>query len=169
MKHLLKVIEIQHIRDGKVIWEDKNLYNTLHTLAEQYFLSVLFGGVTPPANYFMGLDNRGTITVDDTMESLVDEPTANGYLRQQVSSSSGWNIQQVTINETNIYQAIGSIITFQANGGSWGPVNNLFMTTTSDNSGVLLASVILSQEVTLNSGDSINMRMSLSLRDAPLT
>lgn len=169
MKHLLRILEIQHIRDGKVIWEDKNLDNTLHTLAEQYFLSVIFGGVVPPANYFMGLDDRAVIDITDTMETLVGEPTSNGYVRQQVSSSTGWNIQPITIGTTQIYQAIGSIVTFQANGGSWGPANNLFMATTIDNTGVLLASVLLSQQVTLNSGDSINMRMSLSLRDAPLT
>jgi len=169
MKHLLTILEIQHIRDGKVIWEDKNLRNTLHVLAEQYFLSILFAGIAPVANFYMGLDDRQVIDVADTMESLVNEPTHNGFLRQQVSSSTGWNIQETTVGAITLYRAIGNIVTFAANGGSWGPIHNLFMTTTSDNTGILLSSVPLSQEVTLNSGDTINMRMSLSLRDAPLS
>jgi hypothetical protein len=166
---LIKILEIEHVRDGKVIWEQKNLYNVLHTLAEQFFLGILFSNVAKPTTYYFGLDARTAITADDTMESVTDEPTVNGYLRQQASSSGAFNVQLVTVGDTSVYRAIGPIITFQASGGSWGPVNTLFMTDKSDYTGTLLSSVPLSQALTLNTGDSINMRMSLSLRDAPLS
>lgn len=158
---MLKIIKIQHIRDDKIIWEQNNLNNTLHILAEQYFLSVLFAGTTLVSNYYMGLDNRATISTSDTMASLVGEPTGiNGYLRQ-VNSSNSWAIDFIN----GVYVAISGIITFQANGGSFGPVQNLFVATTADNSGVLLSSVPLVQSVTVNSGDNLNMTTSMSLQD----
>lgn len=161
---IMKVLEIEHVRQGEVIWRDRNLYNTLHTLGEQFLLQCCFvnNGNVVPANYFLGLDNRNVISVDDAMTDLVDEPTGEGYLRQTVSSSTGFSIQIVN----DVYQALSEIVTFSAQGGSWGPVANLFLTTTADNSGVLLASVPLSQPATLLDGDAINMRMSLSLQDA---
>lgn len=166
---LVKILEIEHVRDGKVIWREQNLYNMLHTLAEEFFLGVLFSNVAKPTTYYMGLDARTAILAADTMESVTNEPTVNGYLRQQVLSSGAFNVQLVTVGSSSVYRAIGPIITFIASGGSWGPVNTLFMTNKADNTGVLLSSVPLSQPLTLNNGDSINMRMSLSLRDAPLS
>lgn len=166
---LMKVLEIQHIRNGKVLWEDKNLYNTMHMDGDQFFLEILFAndGTLLPPIYYLGLDAREAITVDDTMEDINDEPTSNGYVRQQLSSETGWNIQQVTSGDTAIWRAIGNIITFSASGGDWGPVNCLFLTDKPDNSGKLIASVPLSQATSVSSGDSVSMRMSLSLRDYP--
>ena len=162
----IKVLEIQQIRNGKVIWEDKNLYNMLHSGGEQFFLQCLFAndGTLIPDSYYLGLDARDTLLVADTISNLIDEPTGNGYLRQALGSDGGWSVNQVS----DVYRAIGNIIIFSANGGSWGPVDNLFLTNKIDNSGVLIASVLLSSQLTMNDGDSISMRMSLSLRDYPV-
>lgn len=160
---LMKIIEAQHIRDGKVIWEAKNLYNLLHAGGELFFLTCCFenDGTFPPDQYYFGLDNRPSLSVDDMMTDLVDEPIGNGYLRQSVSSSSGFTIDIVN----NVYRASSQIIVFSATTGSWGPATTLFLTTRSDNDGVLLASAPLSNEISLESGDSFSMRMSLSLKD----
>lgn len=161
----MKVAEIQHVRNGRVIWEDRNLYNTLHSGGEQFLLQCLFatGDASVPDSYYLGLDARTSIDVVDTMADLEDEPSENGYIRQALGSDGGWTISQVS----DVYRAIGNIITFSADGGSWGPVTNLFLTNRIDDDGILIASVLLSSELTLNDGDSINMRMSLSLRDYP--
>jgi hypothetical protein len=163
---LVKILEIQHIRDGKVIWEEKNLLNTLHIGGEMFMLTCAFDsspGTYPPANYYFGLDNRGAITVDDLMTDIIDEPSGNGYLRQAVSSSNQFTIDIVS----GVYRATSQIVTFSATGSGWGPVSNLFMATSVDGSGILLASNPLSNSITLTNGDAINMRMALALRDVP--
>jgi len=164
-KGIIKVQEIQHVRRGRVIWEAKNLYNTLHTDGEEFMLQCLFAndGSMIPESYYLGLDARTSILVADTINDILDEPTENGYIRQSLGSDGGWTVREVS----GIHRAIGNIIAFSASGGSWGPVNNLFLTNQSGDDGVLLASVPLSSELTLDDGDAINMRMSLSLRDYP--
>lgn len=165
---LVKILDIQHLSaTGEVLWSDKNLYNMLHRTGEQFMLQACFtGGVSStviPANYYFGLDNRTSITATDTMGSLSTEPTGNGYGRVVVASSGAF---VVSLQGTN-YRADGPIISFSATGGSWGPVKNLFLATTIDNSGVLIASVALSQTVTLNNGEAINARLGLYLKDCP--
>lgn len=163
---LIKILEIQHVRNGEVIWEDKNLYNTLHTEGEGLLLECLFAndGDTLPPLYYLGLDNRTTIDAADTMADVLDEPASNGYLRQTVSSVDGWTISL----HNGVHRALSQIVTFSASGGSWGPVQNLFMTDLSTNDGVLISTVPLSSPATLSDGDALNMRMALSLRDCPV-
>lgn len=162
---LIKVLEIQHVRNGKVIWEDRNLYNMLHTNGEEFLLTALFNndGTALPEYYYLGLDNRTVLLADQTMEDVEDEPSINGYSRQTLSSASGWDIEL----HNGVHRAVGNIITFTAVAGTWGPVQNLFLTDQPNNTGYLIASVPLSVSATLTDGDAINMRMALSLRDYP--
>jgi len=169
---IMKVLEIEQVRNGKVLWSKKNLYNILHAGGESYFLEALFrnpgDGSIPPEFYYLGLDHRSNPEINDTMEDIIDEPVSNGYFRQVISSKpdelTGW-----TINSTNGYsKATGSIITFNATNDGWGPVRNLFLTTESNNNGVLISSVSLSDEAHLENGDVINLRMVMTLRDCPL-
>lgn len=162
---LVKILEVQHVRNGEVIWEDKNLLNTLHFGGELFVLTCCFDndGTFPPANYYFGLDNRATISVDDLITDLSDEPVGNGYLRASVSSQGQFVVDILS----GVYRATSQIVTFSASGSGWGPVKNLFLATTSDNSGILIATSPLSSPVTLTSGDAINMRMALALQDVP--
>jgi hypothetical protein len=172
---LVKILEIQHIRDGKVIWEDKNIYNTLHIGGEAYILTCAFSNdrSIPPTNYYFGLDNRAEISVDDLITDLVDEPVGGGYLRQPISPIAASPaigepaISEFSIEDVNdIYRATSKIITFYATTSTgWGPVKNLFLATTVNNSGILIASNKLTSPVVLTGGDFVNMRMGLSLRD----
>ena len=162
---IMKIIEVQHIRNNSVIWEQKNVYNTLHALGEEFFLKCCFQLTEnhPPENYYLGLDNRSSILVGDAISSLVDEPITNGYFRKPVNSVSGFTIKYVS----GIYRATSDVVSFSATGGSWGPVSNIFIATADvDNTNaVLLATASLSSQITLNSGDTVNMKMSLSLQD----
>jgi hypothetical protein len=166
---IMKILEIQHIRDNKVIWENKNLYNTLHVGGEAYLLACCFvnPGTFPPTNYYFGLDNRATIDANNIITDLYDEPISSGYLRAPVGSSvssGGFTLEIVN----GVWRATGQIVTFSATGSGWGPVSNLFLATTADNSGILLASSKLSNPITLSGGDSVNVRMSLALKDVPI-
>ena len=171
---LITITEIQHIRNNKVIYEDKNIKNTLHAGGELYMLTTCFNNpsVYPPANYYFGLDNRSSIEVNQTIEDISGEPANSpndtGYARQAVASS-GDNFVLETVN--GIYRATSKIITFSANiaGNGFGPVSKLFLATSSDNTGILIASNALSTTFTLTPGDSITVRMALSLQDITIT
>lgn len=158
---LIKILEAKHIRNGEVIWEDKNIYNVFHTLAEKHILDVMFAGESLSTFYYAGLDNRTTLAAADDIDDLVEEPTVNGYRRQSVSAS-GFT---VAVNDDGVYRALSPIVTFTATGSGWGPVQNLFMATKSDSTGVLLGSALLSQSLIMDNGDSFSVRMGLSLRD----
>jgi len=159
---LMKIIDIQHVRGSKVIWEQKNIYNYLHTLGEEFLLKCCFAtdATHPPAQYYFGLDNRSSINIADTMTSVTNEAIGSGYSRRSVSSSSGFTIEQIG----GVYRAASQIITFTSS-GNWTSVNTLFLTNLNSNSGTLISSASLSSAVSLQSGDSVNMRMSLSLQD----
>jgi len=165
MKHLLKIIEIQHLsKTGEVLWEDKNIHNLLHTDGEEFIIDILFAGEIVPVNYFFGLDNRTNINVSDDMETIEtdgDEPDANGYLRQKIPSEGLFEIGLVD----TVTQATTPILTFVAEGGSWGPVKNMFMTTLADNSGILISTVSLGQSINVSDGETINLRMRIALQD----
>lgn len=163
--HLLKIEDIKHVDcDGTILWERKDIDNTLHINGELFLLSVAFstaGSISVPSSYYIGMDNRATLSLNDTFSSLSNEPTQNGYLRQSVSSANGFTISTVDSN----YRAISSTLTFSAAGGSWGPVKNVFLGTTATNSGYLLSSVALDNSRTVLDGQSITLRFSLGLRN----
>lgn len=166
MKHLLTILEIDHVRDGKVIWREENLKNVLHTQGEEYMLTALFKTtlLTVPTFYYLGLDNRTTPTAADAMPSSIQgEPTTNGYSRQAVSSASGFTIEEVD----GITRATSLVVSFTASGGSWGPVSNLFLTDKINNTGYLIATAPLGTARTLQNGDFITMRFALALKDVP--
>lgn len=162
---LLKIESIQHIRNGNVIWEESNVHNTLHQLGEAFLLTACFSndGTIVPANYYFGLDSRDSISINDTISSLVDEPISGGYARLPISSSTGFTITSIS----GIYRAVTPTLIFTGAGSGFGPVKNLFMVTTSDNTGTLISSAPLSSTLTLSSGDSVNLKMSLQLHDCP--
>jgi hypothetical protein len=81
---LLTILEIKHVsKDGKILWEAKNLCNTFHSQGEDFILRAVFlGGQANtyiPEDYYFGLDNRATISVSDTIDLVTQsEP----YLAQ---------------------------------------------------------------------------------------
>ena len=160
---LMKLLDIQHIRNGKVIWQQTNILNTFHSGGELFVLSCAFDndGSLPPNYYYLGLDNRTEIQVDDILSDITGEPGGNGYLRAAVASNAAFSINL----QSGIYTAYSPIVTFSATGSGYGPVSNLFLATTIDNSGILLASAQLSEPATFEASDSLNMRMRLALQD----
>lgn len=163
---LLKVIEIQHLNvNGDILWSQKNIHNVLHLDGEEFLLRAAFQGgqvnTIIPEYYYVGMDNRVSVSALDDMDGLINEPQVNGYVRQPVSSTTDF-----TLNfEQDHYVASSPIMTFQATGGDWGPVKNIFLTDRIDNTGYLIATATLSSEVTVTDGDSITARIGLQLRD----
>ena len=165
---IMKIDEIiQKDNNGKIIYQEENIYNILHLQGEERILSAVFlGGPTNnsyiPANYFLGLDNRGTVTASQTLADLSGEPAGSGYSRQPASSTTGFSI----VNNNGVYQARSNIIIFAAVAGSWGPVINLFLTdASSGSSGNLYSTAVLASPIILSSGETISVRFSLALKN----
>lgn len=160
---MIVITEIKHLDvDGVVLWERHNVHNLFHSQGEQFLIQVAFAtatGTIVPANYYLGLDNRSSITLGDNLSFIFQEPTGNGYARQPISSSTGFAISL----SNNNYQATSSIATFIATGGSWGPVQNLFLATSQTSTGFLLSSVALDASRSLTIGQQLTMRLALSL------
>lgn len=162
---ILRIIEIQHRNSkGEILWEDKNILNMLHQDGEEFLLRAAFyGGPLSsiiPENYYLGLDNRPTVAVDNTMDSLVGEPNiSHGYARQAVSSTETFNINF----QVDHYVATSPIVAFHAT-QQWGPVSNLFITDTGDNTGYLIATAQLSASIIVDAGNSVTMRIGMQLR-----
>ena len=163
LPQLMTIEEIRHFdQDGNCIWEDFDLPNVWHNEGQQFVLSVAFdtdGEFSVPVNYYVGLDDRTTTAVDDTLLDITDEPASNGYARQSISSTSGF---VVSLSSTKM-KAISSVINFSASGGPWGPVSQVFLATTSDNSGTLISTVELNGERTVTNGQTLSVRVNLSL------
>ena len=162
--------EFKHIRNEKVIFEKYNLKNLLHIQGEEQLLIALFvGGNTSnnyiPSFYYLGLDNRPTISITDTYSTITGEPlTSTGYSRQSISSVSGFNIE----TSGTIVKAKTNLIGFTSTSSSWGPVKNLFLTNVpngSITSGVLYSSIQIGSDVVLSIGDTISMKFSMALRN----
>lgn len=164
---IMKVLEFNHLdKDGNILYQQRNILNTLHTTGEEFILSVLFQGLAIPEFYYLGLDNRSSLAVGDTMATVsVTEPSTNAYERQSVDSTD-WTL---VVNSNSNKQTNSSIVTYRAVGGSWGPIKNIFLTDEPNNSGYLIASAQLSEQVTVSSGEIISMRFGFALRDYPLS
>jgi hypothetical protein len=163
MLHLLKIEEIKHIdKEGNILWQENNLNNIFHANGQLYLLNVAFNtasGVLVPTSYYLGLDNRVTLALSDTLANLSQEPTQFAYARQALSSLNGFEVSQDTGN----YKVTSNVVVFQATGGTWGPVRNIFLTNVASGTGYLISSVPLTTPRTVSDGTIITMKISLSL------
>ena len=156
---------IRHIRDGKVIWEDEILENILHDEGEEYILQCAFSEeVVPPVDFYFGLyDVDPTMAEGDALATHSgDELSGSAYARQPIPSTAvGWTVTQ----DAGDYEAQSTDETFTASGGAWAAARFLFLATTVDNTGKLIASAQLSADRTLQDGDSLQVSMDIKLSE----
>jgi len=160
-KPQLMTVDVKHFRNGKCIWSAENLPNNWHQEGQEFVLANVFdtdGGVTIPDQYYLGLDDRSSLAEEDTLDDLDNEPSSNGYARQAISSATGFAVGLVGSRMT----ATSGIGTFVATIGPWGPVANVFLATSLDNSGYIIASVALSSRRTVTTSEAISVRVNLS-------
>jgi hypothetical protein len=170
----MRLLTIENIKlfdkNKNIKYEQSNIKNTLHQIGESYMLNCLFVNKTRKDKgeiqktredfYYAGLDNRSTLNTTDVMSSLVNEPSANGYSRQKITS---WSSPVIS---NSVFVTKSNNITFNASTGTntgWGPVKNIFLATTQNISGILISSAKLNQELKMVAGDTIVLVMNLSL------
>lgn len=162
--NFVKILELTHLsKDGKILSRQENLLNIIHKQGSEFMCRALFdtSAVSVPQLYYFGLDNRSEINFEDTMTTILnsEEPLFNGYARQSADSASDFNV----FFSEGFYQAESPILTFFASSGSWGPVQNLFLTNSNDYDGYLISSVPLEESITMNDGELIRMKMIIGL------
>jgi hypothetical protein len=158
MKHLFKIIEISHFSaDNKLLWQEKNISNILHDQGKEFIIKTLFTGeLAVPDNYYIGLDNRGSLSASQDMTSL-SEPSGNGYTRQTLTSTGDF-----TYDEDNVNAVSNIFLTFTCTSSSYS-AKNVFVTNASDNSGYLISSKALATARTLTTGETITLKIGINL------
>jgi hypothetical protein len=132
----------------------------LHTEGLQYLLEVGFTEEqSAPANFYIGLCTDASLAEDASLGDQT-EVTGTGYARQTVASdnvditsaTTGTADRKVTTKE----------VTFTAS-DTWDGANTVFMATSNDDSGKLLASAPLSTTRTLGNGDTLTVSIEIDL------
>lgn len=159
----MKVVELVHrASNGDVIRVERDILNMVHVLGEEFLLRALFAGGDLPSNYYIGLDSRDSISASEVISDIDGhEPTGNGYERQAVASDGFAIVADVPTSR----KANGPTVLFTASGGSWGPVKNIFLCTALGygSNSVLISSAGLGQGLVVSDGETVSMRMAMSL------
>lgn len=142
-------------KNKNIKFYEKDIKNIVHQKGEEYMLKALFMKDTVPDYYYAGLDNRSSLDSADTISSITGEPN-NGYSRVKIESWSGPALTN------GVYVIKSGFLKFSAISYGWGPVSNIFLST-SKIGGILISSAKLSSKVSVVSGDSIVMTIGLSL------
>lgn len=166
---ILIVDEFLHKRGDTVLLEKRNLQNILHIQGEEQILRALFVGgnlSNPyiPSFYYLGLDNRTTVSASNTYSSISGEPlTSAGYTRASVSAIDGF---QIEVGTSSCKAKTKNLIGFSSISSSWGPIRNLFLTNVSaGTNGILYSTVTIGEDITVAVGDTISLRFSMTLRN----
>ena len=148
-------------RQGAVIdeWSEKN---ALINSGEYKMLDVYFRGATAPSEHWLRL--TAGLSETATMAAVTaSEASGSGYAPQLITSNATyWPTLALSSGD---YQVNSTTVTFEATGGSWGPVDEVALCTASNsNEGSLVAYVALSTSRTLVSGDSLQVSVNVKLQ-----
>lgn len=155
-----------HIRctkGGKVLWEiDK--HNILVDEGERAIGEVFFRNGDAsylPGSFYTGM-YRGTISESTTLATVPNEPSGNGYSRQEIERSSvGWpTVEQ----HEGDWRWISKTITITASGGDIGPCGGAFLCTSTDATGAIVSAIAFPVERTIVSGSSVEFTLRVKLK-----
>lgn len=156
--------QIEHVRDGAVIWQEILTENTWHDEAERWLSQCLFTNEDePPGIFYLGLDARPTVAEGDGTTQLSGEPTAgtSGYYRQPVArGTTNFLLAQVGGD----YRVTTSQVTFTA-AGTWAGVSNLVFINTSTDPGILFATASLNTVRNLIDSDTLTASLAISISE----
>ena len=150
---------------GNIKWEEQNVPNALANEGEYVILDTMMRGNTAPTQYYLRLYNT-TPTLTSTLSTLstYEPSTANGYnpANQGITrDSTGWPLVPQLVSSH--YEITSKTITITAS-GTVGPVTYAALSTSSDNTGKLMAYAALSATRTLASGDSLQLTYKIRLQ-----
>jgi hypothetical protein len=149
---------------GDLIWAGI-AFNALANEGEYLIEDVMFRGATAPTGYFLRLYNT-TPALTSTLSTLAasEAATANGYAPASqgiTKDSTGWPLVPQLVSSH--YEITSKTVTITAT-GAIGPVIYAALSTTSDNTGKLVAYAALAATRTLASGDSLQITYKIRLQ-----
>lgn len=155
---------IKHKRRGEVIWQAQ-LRNSLADQGEEAILETYFRNTSGyvATNFYIRFCND-TLADTDTLSSVLNEPTGNGYAATAVARSSvGFPTKSFSGGDWSLTSAEMSIT---ASGGDIGPLTTMYLATTSDNSGLLISYVSLPMARTILGayGDSLIFQYKITMQ-----
>lgn len=132
----------------------------VHTDGLQFILEVTFSEEqSVPANFYMGLATDASLAEAANLGDQT-EVSGTGYARQAVASSNVGFTSAAT--GTNDRKTTTVAVVFTA-GGAWTGAKTVFLATTLNDTGVLIASAPLSQERTLGDTDTLTVAIQIDL------
>jgi hypothetical protein len=152
---------VQHIRDGKVIWEGNHLKNALANQGAEAILEYFYRGnvAFAPGQFYVRLCNYSPV-VTDTLSTIQNEPGGNGYAPQLLPASTiGFPTKGIAADGNVSITSVA--VTFTASGGQIGPVTSAFIATSSNSSGKLISYLPLTITRTILNGDSMTYSFSV--------
>jgi len=150
-----------HVRKGKVIYEARMVKNALVDQGEQLILDTIFRNQAITSQFFVGLAND-VISETDGLSDIAGEPGGNGYARQALNRDlTDWPI--LVLHEGD-YRTESKEVVFAASGGSIGPINSAFLSTTLNNTGKLVAFITLPLVRTILDGDEGFVKVRIKIK-----
>jgi len=154
---------LQHVRNGKVIWEQKDIRNALADEGEKNMLNVYFRQTNEPTSFYLRLCNDSLLETD-TLSAVQNEPAGNGYAPQELGRSVT-GFPTIELDSGN-YQVVSAVVEFTASGGNIGPVNTAYLATTQDNTGLLICYQALSTSRTVLENDIFRANLTIKVENA---
>jgi hypothetical protein len=153
--------QIKHLSPtGEVLWQESK-HNDLVDEGERSIIMSYFRAEELPTAFYARLA-YDSISLTDSLSDVQNEPSGNGYdpIVLERSSVGFPTIEQ----DAGDWRVVSKQITFTATVGNWGKVNVLFLATTSNNLGKLIACVPLTMTRVMNAGDSLVATIRIKLR-----
>lgn len=152
--------QINFYSKGELVYSE-NIRNALVDEGERALLLQFFRSEEAPSTFYARLCNDSLLETD-ALSDIQNEPSGNGYSAQEIQRSSiGWPTIEL---DSGDYRLVSKTVTFTASGGNIGPINTLYLATTSDNTGKLIAFVNLSMTRTILNADSATAQIRIKLQ-----
>lgn len=147
--------------DGDKILSDVIVRNDLLDEGEKSMLNTYFRAAEVPTEFYLRLA-KDSIRESDTLSDIAGEPVGNGYVPKLIErSATGFPV--IEIDEGD-YRVVSKAVTWVASGGQLGPVNVMYLATTSDDTGKLICAISLETQRTLQDGKSLEVTLMLKLK-----
>jgi hypothetical protein len=162
--------EVEHVRDGKVIWKQEMALNALADEGESFYLDCIFRATNCPTAFTMSLLSTTASPGESSTWSALStyelvNGTSNGYsaisMTRDNNASTGWPTLDTSAASPCTESSCGRISSAQQTitaGGNWSVgARYLVIRATVGGNQKLLAYAQLSADRTLQSGDQLNL------------
>ena len=143
--------------NNKVLWEVINKSNSLVDGGEHLMLTTFYRNTDQPSEFYIRLCNDYLLD-NDGLVNIQNEPIGDGYSPQLLERSTV-GFPTIELHDGD-FKVTSKQVSFGAVGGSIGPINTVFIATSADNSGTLIAFVTLGDTYTVQSGNNLLVTMS---------